>query len=265
MNNLIKSGRYLFAIAIIGIGVVHLATGNFPVSLLPFPAFAGKMFLVYLIGLVLIAGGISLLIDRVALEAAFVIGTVFLLLFIFPHLPKLLSDFNNPGEWTVASETLALSSGAFIVIPLLTDLNSSTLKSNPMLMGIVKPASYIFALTLIVFAVQHYLYADFISKIVPSWMPARLFITYLVMFVFILTSVVVLLNVRKREAALIFGCMFLIMFTFLHIPRVVNNFQTETEWTSMFIALAMSGIGFMLAEATKNMVNAFRSNISFGQ
>jgi hypothetical protein len=33
----------------------------------------------------------------------------------------------------------------------------------------------------------------------------------------------------------------------------------------MFIALAMSGIGFMLAEATKNMVNAFRSNISFGQ
>jgi len=251
MTILIQSGRYLFALAIFGIGLVHLVSGNFPSSLLPFPEFAGKSLWVYLIGFVFVLGGISFLIDRIALQAAYIIGTLFLLLFIFPHLPKLLSDFSNPGEWTVAAETLALCSGAFISIPLLIDMNNPTIKNNGMLRGMVKPAPYVFALTLIVFAVQHYMYADFIAKIVPSWMPARIFITYLVMFVFFLTSLSIFLNRRKREAAIIFGSMFLIMFAVLHIPRVLNNIRTETEWTSMFIALAMSGIGFMLAESAR--------------
>ena len=264
MKNLIESGRYLFALAIIGIGVVHIVTGNFPVSLLPVPAFAGKILLVYVVGLILIAGGISLLIDRVALQGSIVIGILFLLLFIFPHLLKLFSDFSNPGEWTVAAETLALCSGAFIMIPLLIEKSNSIVKSNPILKGIVKLAPYVFALTLIVFAVQHYLYADFISKIVPSWIPAPLFITYLVMVVFILTSFNIFLNRRKRESAIVFGTMFLIMFALLHVPRVLNNLYTETEWTSMFIALAMSGIGFMLAHISVNVITVSRPNQSFG-
>ena len=252
MKSIVKSGRYLFSLSIIGIGLVHIATGNFPVSLLPFPEFAGKMILVYLVGIGFIVGGISQCIDRVALPGAFLTGTIFLLLFIFPHLPKLLSDFSNPGEWTVAAETLALCSGAFIMIPLLVDIKNSAMKINPKLTGTIKVAPYVFALTLIVFAVQHYMYADFIAKIVPSWMPARLFITYLVMFAFILTSFNIFLNRRKRESAIVFGSMFLIIFAVLHVPRVLNNLHTETEWTSMFIALAMSGIGFMLTEkATK--------------
>lgn len=251
MKNLPSPGRYLFALAIIGIGLVHFVTGNFPSSLLPFPLMAGRLFLVYLIGFVFCAGGISLFFERIALPGAIIIGLTFLLLFLFPHLPKILSNVNDPGEWTVAAETLALCCGAFIVASVMPVVNHSTLKSNSFLLKALKLARYVFALSLIVFAVQHYMYAKFIAPIIPSWMPAPLFLSYLVMFVFIITSVSILFNFQQRNAALIFGCMFLIMFLLLHVPRVINNPQTETEWTSMFIALAMSGIGFVLAGNVK--------------
>ena len=247
MKNLPLSGRYLFALAIIGIGLVHFVTGNFPSSLLPVPAMTGRLLLVYLIGFVFCAGGISLFFERVALTGAIIIGTTFLILFLFPHLPKLLSNVTDPGEWTVAAETLALCCGAFIVASVLAVKNHSTIKLNSLLSKALKLAPYVFALSLIVFAVQHYLYAKFISAIVPSWMPAPMFLSYLVMIVFIITSFSILFNIQRRNSALVFGSMFLIMFLILHIPRVINNPHLETEWTSMFIALAMSGIGFMLA------------------
>jgi len=126
-------------------------------------------------------------------------------------------------------------------------MSNSTLKSNSFLVKAVKLAPYIFAISLIVFAVQHYLYAKFIASIIPSWMPAPLFLSYLVMIVFIITSFSILINIQQRYVALVFGCMFLFMFLLLHIPRVINKPDLETEWTSMFIALGMSGIGFMLA------------------
>jgi uncharacterized membrane protein len=247
MKNLPLPGRYLFALATIGIGLVHFVTGNFPSSLLPFPLIAGRLFLVYLIGFVFCAGGISLLFERVALPGAIVIGSTFLLLFLFPHLPKLLSNVNDPGEWTVAAETLALCCGAFIVARVLPATIHSTLKLISFYSKVLKLAPYVFALSLIVFAVQHYLYAKFIATIIPLWMPAPMFLSYLVMIVFIITSFSILFSIQQRNAALVFGCMFLIMFLLLHVPRVINNPHLETEWTSMFIALAMTGIGFTQA------------------
>jgi hypothetical protein len=53
------------------------------------------------------------------------------------------------------------------------------------------------------------------------------------------------------------------MFLFLHVPRVIKNPQTETEWTSMCIALAMSGIGFILAINGKNRNDFFRARSIF--
>ena len=41
--------------------------------------------------------------------------------------------------------------------------------------------------------------------------------------------------------------MFFLWVIVLHIPRVVAAVHTETEWTSLFVALGMSGIAWMLA------------------
>ena len=41
--------------------------------------------------------------------------------------------------------------------------------------------------------------------------------------------------------------MFLLWVIILHAPRVLAKPAAEPEWTSLLIALAMSGIGFTLA------------------
>jgi hypothetical protein len=43
--------------------------------------------------------------------------------------------------------------------------------------------------------------------------------------------------------------MFLLWVLILHAPRVVGALHNGNEWTSMFVALAMSGAGFVVAAA----------------
>jgi hypothetical protein len=43
------------------------------------------------------------------------------------------------------------------------------------------------------------------------------------------------------------GAMFLLWVIFLHAPRVAANLSNADEWSSLFVALAMCGSGFILA------------------
>jgi hypothetical protein len=50
-----------------------------------------------------------------------------------------------------------------------------------------------------------------------------------------------------RLAAMLLGTMFLLWVLVLHIPRVAGSPRNGDEVTSLFVALAMSGIAFALA------------------
>jgi hypothetical protein len=49
--------------------------------------------------------------------------------------------------------------------------------------------------------------------------------------------------------AALLGLMFLLWTVLLHAPRVFAHIHNEDELTSLFIALAMSGGSFIVAEA----------------
>jgi hypothetical protein len=51
-----------------------------------------------------------------------------------------------------------------------------------------------------------------------------------------------------RLAASLLGLMFLLWVLLLHSPRVAGAAHNGNEWTSLFVALAMSGAAFLVAE-----------------
>lgn len=245
LSTVCRAGQLLFAVAIVSIGLGHMVTGNFPVALLPFPAdFPGRAALVLTVGIALIIAGLAIGLLRKARPAALGLGLLFLLFVLYPHVPKLIANMYNGGAWTVLSELVALSGGAFYAAGLLSKPLVATLHSgfNWQSVGRV-----LIAVSLLIFGVQHFIYARYIATLIPSWIPAPLFWAYFVGVAFVATAISLLLKRQRSLSGGLLGIMFLLWVMLLHAPRVVLHSELEPEWTSLWIALAMSGIGFMIA------------------
>lgn len=113
----------------------------------------------------------------------------------------------------------------------------------------------LFSLPIITFGILHLQHAKEVSTLVPSWIPNSVFWTYFAGVALLGSGVAILLKIRPGLIAALLGIMILIWFIILHIPRVINSPVTdlEGEVTSAFLALAYSGIAFIIAGAAKKI------------
>ena len=64
---------------------------------------------------------------------------------------------------------------------------------------------------------------------------------------FVASAISIATLIKGRLAATSLGIMFLVWVLVLHLPRVVASPHNGNEWTSAFVALAMSGAAFLVA------------------
>jgi len=242
MQNLTPIGRLFFAMSIAVFGIQQFIYNDFLPTLMPIPlSFSGRQFLIYIISIVLIIASICIVIKKMDRLAATIIGILFLLLFLTIHLAKIFADPHNGGLWAAAFEVFAIGGGALFLARI------SSTGMNKTQNAIIRTGRYLFAISLLVFGIQHFIYADYISTLITPWIPLKLFWAYFVGLAFIATSVSIFISIKTRLATLWLGIMFLLWFLILHLPRAVADMHNENEWTSAFVALAMCGISFMIS------------------
>lgn len=245
MNAIATLGRLLYGSALLILGVEHLINANFPVGLLPVPAgLPGRAGLVYLAGGILVIAGGCLLVRYRMWAVGLVVGGLFGLVVLAVHLPLLLSTPANGGEWTAFFECVALGGGALVIAG---QGGALTQSGRP---DFTRLGLWLFAIALVVFGVLHLVYAPFIATLIPGWIPAPLFWAYVVGVAFLSTALSVFINRQRPLATALLGLMFLLWVLLLHGPRVVASPQLEPEWTSLCVALAMSGSAFCVAGLT---------------
>lgn len=105
------------------------------------------------------------------------------------------------------------------------------------------------AISLVVFGVQHFIYGGFVATLVPAFMPGRLFWAYFVGVAFVAAAIGILTSMLARPAATMLGLMFFLFVVLLHVPRIIGKSSDGNEWTSGFVALAMCGGAWILANA----------------
>jgi uncharacterized membrane protein len=165
------------------------------------------------------------------------LGTVLLLIFCFYFVPyQLLSSSNymHFGDWEKAAKELALAGGAIVVAS----------HKKFMRLGVV-----LFAITIISFGADHFIYAKEASDYIPSWVPIHLFWMYFCGLALLASGIAILLNIKSRLAAALLGAMILIWVIILHIPKALAAPLAENggEVVSAFLALAYCGIAFVIA------------------
>ena len=90
----------------------------------------------------------------------------------------------------------------------------------------------------------------FVASLVPAWIPGHAFWTYFAGTALIASGVAMITRIKARLAATMLGVMLLTWVLVLHIPRAIADPYSGIggEWTSVFEALAESGIAFILGE-----------------
>lgn len=260
MQKIINSGRLLFAIALAGFGIIQFVTGSMPGEFMPLrDTMEGKAILAYLTGTIFIAVAICIPLNLVPKISATLAGVVFSLLLLYPRLPALVSNIYDPAEWVASMETLSFACGGFILAATMPGDSVIMLKWSNAIRMIAVTSRYMFAIAILVFGIQHIMYEKFILTLIPGWIPGKLFWSHIVKIAFLGAGLSIILNVRARLASFLLGIMFLGWVLIVHIPGVSSRPNLESEWTSLFVALAMSGISFTIAK-TSRQVAGFSHN-----
>ncbi|SHN00758.1 hypothetical protein [Mucilaginibacter sp. OK098] len=257
MEKLIKAGRIFYGIMIACLGIQQLFYADSrPVIFPPWSAtIPGLAFLAYLTSAVLIAAGVAIIIEKRAREASLYLGGVFLLLLFLAQVPfELIVDpySNHLGVWSNALKELVLAGGAFAVAGSFP-VEELPGEKKPVLIRILEkliPFAGIFlSITMILFGIDHFLYVEFVSKLVPAWIPGQLFWTYFAGVALIGSGVAIILKIKLKLVAILLGVMIFLWLIMLHIPRAIADPYGDkgNEVTSVFEALGFSGIAFVIA------------------
>src|SRR6476620_11130607 len=256
MKDLSNIGRIFYGTAMAGIGVVTIYYRDFPYMLIP-PKHSwipGLLMLTYISGALLVLAGACIVFKKKTRTISLLLGSVLLLIFCFYFIPYEFmtnSNYAQLGEWENAEKELALSGGAFVIAGCFPGKNENFLTR---FFGKLIPFGAIFfSITMISFGFDHFLYAKEAADYVPSWIPNHLFWIYLAGIALIGSGIAIILKIKPRSIATLLGTMIFIWFIILHVPRVIASPFADIgdEVTSAFLALAYSGIAFVIAGSTK--------------
>ncbi len=238
-------GRLFFAIAMIAFGVQQLITGAFVRLVPPLPAWVPAPSLwAYLVGAVLILAGVAIGTERKGLWGAAVVGVLLVLSILFLHLPKALADPLTGFLWTNPCKALAMLGGVIVLAGFLPDDGTALAQ---LFRKLATLGPLFFSAFLILGGIQHFVYLDFVMKLVPAWIPGTRYWVYVTGLALIAGGVGILIPKTSRLASTMVGIMILLWVVLLHIPRALTMHDAG-ETAAIFEALAMSGIGFLLAD-----------------
>jgi uncharacterized membrane protein len=256
MGSLSNIGRILYGIAMAGIGFQIIYYHDFPYWLLP-PKHSwipGLVMATYIFGILFVLTGACMVLEKKIMTVSLLSGTVLLLIFCFyfiPHQFMSSSRYMHLLQWENAEKELAFCSGAFVIAGCYSEKNENLLYR---LLGKLIPfGPILFSIPIISFGILHFLYAKDVADYVPSWVPNHMFWTYLAGTALIGSGIAIILKIKPGLATTLLGIMIFIWLTVLHIPRVIASpaAYLGSEITSAFIALAYSGIAFVISRAPK--------------
>jgi hypothetical protein len=259
MAKISDAGRIFYGLAIAGIGFPSIYYKDFPYMLLPQQdfSFPGHEVLSFISGVIMILVGICIVFKKKIRPVSFLFGIILLLIFCLYYLPY--QFFVNPNykhllEWDNAGKELALAGGAFVIAGCFSENNKNLLIGFPE--KLMRFGSILFSLPIVTFGILHLLHAKDVSTLVPSWISYPVFWTYLAGIGLLGSGIAIIFKIRPGLMATLLGTMIFIWFIILHIPRVITSLVTdiEGEVISAFLALAYSGIAYVIAGAYKKIV-----------
>ena len=205
-------------------------------------------------GIGFLAVAVAVITNTMAKQAALLMAWVMLAFVLFLQVPYQLAHYPaHLGSWTNPLKGLCISGCAFIVAEC-TSFNAPPNAFFSLLQKLAPIGLYFFGIMHLLFGIDHFLYTDFCASLIAGWIPWHTFWTYLAGVALIAAGAGIMLDIKRRLAANLLAIILFIWVLVLHIPRAVANPHGDesNEWTSVFEALAFSGVAYLIGTVTRS-------------
>jgi len=247
VEKFIPFGRVFFAFPIGIFGVEHLAYPQFAAPMIP-AWIPGHYFWAYFTGIALIAGAVSVVIQKNARRAAMLLGILFLLFVLLMHIPRTITGPDQELAFNVVLRDLSFSGGAFAFAA-----TQTTMRRERSARTLVSFARFFIGIPVIIFGVEHFLRPNFApgipeGKVMPSWIPAPAFLSYLFGTVLILAGLSLATQRHARMASTWLGIVILLLILIVYLPPLLANpADIGNRLNYVIIHLMLGGGVFILA------------------
>ena len=242
------ASQLFFALTMIAIGVIGLASGTFA------PIFGGvpkslpdRQLLAYLSTSVSLACGVGLLVKRGAVAAAFVLFAYLLLWTILFKVPVIIRQPLVEVTYQSWGESAVFAVGAWVLYA--SSANGTTNGVLRFLRGNagLRIAYLLYGLALIAFGLSHFAYLDLTAPLVPAWLPAPQFWAYLTGGIYLVTGICLVAGFAARLGAALAAVQIALITLLVWGPMVLEGHMSAGQWQETLVSFALTAAAAVIA------------------
>jgi len=248
MNRTQQPALTLFAVGLIGLGILALIYGDFALVWQPVaPWVPGRTSLAYLSGVLMLVGGIGLLIPA---TRAWSIRILFPYLIVWALLkvPALIVAPQIEAVWLGAGELVALMAGGWTLFARMSEIPEDSRLGFLTGDRGVRIAQIVFAVAIIPVGLSHIVYVKLTAEYVPAWLPYREGWAYLTGAGQMASGFGLLFSILPRVAAWAEACQISLYTLLVWGPKIVAAPKTRLPWTAFFISWAIGAGALAVAQ-----------------
>jgi uncharacterized membrane protein len=249
MNRSQQPALALFAIGLIGLGILALVYGDFALVWQPVaPWIPGRTILAYGSGILMLVCGFGLLFRATTTWSVRILFP-YLIVWALLKVPALVVAPLVEGVWLGFGELTLLLSGGWILFATLAEIPKDSAIAFAAGEKGLRIARYLFAVSIIPIGLSHLFYVQQTADYVPAWLPFRPGWAYLTGLGQMASGLGVLFSVLPSVAAIAEACMISI-FTFLVWgPKVIAAPKERLPLTAFFISWIFGAAAWLVAQS----------------
>ncbi len=238
----------LFAVGMIGLGILALVYGDFALVWQPVaPWIPGRTALAYGSGLIMLFGGVGLLFRATAKWSARILFP-YLIVWLLLKVPALIVAPQMEAVWLGFGELAVLLAGGWVLFAKLAGPRQGSPLRFATGENSIHLAQFLFAVSLIPIGLSHLVYAKETAELVPAWLPYRVGWAYLTGAGQIACGLGVLFSVFPRVAARAEAGMISLFTLLVWGPAILVAPKARLPWTALFISWAIASAAWVVAQ-----------------
>jgi uncharacterized membrane protein len=247
MNRSQQPALTLFALGMIGLGVLALIYGDFALVWQPVAAWIpGRTGLAYGAGLLMLLGGCGLLVKDTAAWSVRILFP-YLIVWLLLKVPALIVAPQMEAVWLGFGELAVLLAGGWILFARLARLREGSVLTFATGESGVRMARILFAISLLPIGLSHLVYVKQTVELIPAWLPFRTGWAYLTGVGQISCGLGVLFSIYPRVAATAEAGMVSLFALLVWGPAIISAPATRLPWTAFLITWVIAASAWLVA------------------
>ncbi|HYM06442.1 MAG TPA: DoxX family protein [Terriglobales bacterium] len=241
----------LFAVGMIGLGILALIYGDFALVWQPVARWVpGRTMLAYGSGLIMLLGGVGLLLRATATWSIRILFP-YLIVWALLKVPALFVAPQREAVWLGLGELTVLLAGGWVLFAEMAGLREGSALAFLTGEKGIRRARILFAVSLLPIGLSHLVYVKETAELVPAWLPYRVGWAYLTGVGQMACGLGVLFSAFPRVAAGAEAGMISLFTLLVWLPAILAAPKTRLPWTAFFISWAIASAAWAVAQSIK--------------